>query len=204
MEITGSEPFGQDVFLQLLTTQLRFQDPLSPMSSTEFVTQLAQFTQLEQMTGMNATLSSLVDVNTSLNNFGMAGLIGKSVQVEGGAIPISKGTTPDLNFSLEEAAREVSIQITNSTGQMVRVLAVGAQEEGFKTLRWDGRDREGNLLPDGEYQFDLNAIGVNGESIATQTFSAGTVTGVAYENGSPYLIVNGSKVPASGVISVSN
>ncbi len=204
MEVTGNESFGRDVFLRLLTTQLQFQDPLEPMESSEFVTQLAQFSQLEKMTGMNETLNALVDVNTSLNNFGIAGLIGKSVQIEGGVVRISNGISPDIHYSLEAEAASVSIRITNAAGQVVRVLEAGAQKGGFQTLKWDGRDQEGHLLPDGDYQIDLTAIDINAEPIETQAFSAGTVTGVVYEDSTPFLIVNGNKVPASGIIAVDS
>lgn len=67
----GSSDLGKEEFLQLLVTQLQNQDPLNPQSDQEFVAQLAQFSALEQMTNMSATLT-----NTSAY-----GLVGKEVIV---------------------------------------------------------------------------------------------------------------------------
>lgn len=52
----AAETLGRDAFLQLLTTQLAHQDPLKPQSDTEFIAQLAQFSSLEQLTQMRASL----------------------------------------------------------------------------------------------------------------------------------------------------
>jgi flagellar basal-body rod modification protein FlgD len=52
----ATETLGRDAFLQLLTTQLAHQDPLEPQSDTEFIAQLAQFSSLEQLSEMRATL----------------------------------------------------------------------------------------------------------------------------------------------------
>lgn len=49
---------GQDAFLQLLLTQLQYQDPLNPMEDTQFIAQLAQFTSLSELQQLNATMTS--------------------------------------------------------------------------------------------------------------------------------------------------
>lgn len=70
----GSSSLGKDAFLQLLVTQLQYQDPLNPQSNTEFVSELAQFSSLEEMQNMTGTLS----------NSQALGLVGKNVVIEVG------------------------------------------------------------------------------------------------------------------------
>lgn len=60
--LTNSTQMGKDDFLQLLVSQLRNQNPLEPMKDTEFVTQLATFSSLEQLAGMNATLLKIEQI----------------------------------------------------------------------------------------------------------------------------------------------
>lgn len=58
LNVRGSSNLGKEEFLQLLVCQLQNQDPLNPQNDTEFVSQLAQFSSLEQMTNMNATMTN--------------------------------------------------------------------------------------------------------------------------------------------------
>lgn len=204
MAASGVEPLGKDVFLRLLTTQLKHQDPLEPMDGTEFVTQLAQFTQLEQTTSMNERLKELVAGNTALNQYGVANLIGKEVKVAGGAVSLAEGGSPELSYRLEGDAAEVTIQVSDGEGKIVRSLQAGQQASGMQSLHWDGRDQNGNALPAGAYQFEVAARDVEGGPVLSQQFSQGTVSRVLYEGGLSYLTVNGEKVPAANVVSVSH
>lgn len=74
---------GKDEFLRLFVTQLKYQDPLSPMDSTGFTTQLAQFSSLEQLTNINDGMKSLLLSQNSLQNALSANLIGKKVGFQG-------------------------------------------------------------------------------------------------------------------------
>ncbi|MFA6936967.1 MAG: flagellar hook assembly protein FlgD [Treponema sp.] len=76
---TASQSLGKDDFLKLLITQLSNQDPTSPMENTEFISQMAQFSSLEQMTNMNSEFTKLNNVLVSSN---AVGTIGKTVDVK--------------------------------------------------------------------------------------------------------------------------
>ena len=69
---SSSSLISQDTFLKLLVTQLKNQDPLSPQDSSQFVSQLASFSSLEQMTSMNSTLETVLETS-------ITGVIGKTV-----------------------------------------------------------------------------------------------------------------------------
>jgi flagellar basal-body rod modification protein FlgD len=57
--ITRETTLGQDAFLKLLLTQLQHQDPTQPMKDTEFIAQLAQFSQLEKLTDISQSMKQL-------------------------------------------------------------------------------------------------------------------------------------------------
>lgn len=71
---TGTSNLGKDAFLQLLVAQLQYQDPLSPQSNEDFVSQLAQFSSLEEMQSMTSSLA----------NSQALSLVGKNVIIEVG------------------------------------------------------------------------------------------------------------------------
>ncbi len=70
--VIGTDALGKDAFMQLLVTQMQYQDPLNPSSDTDYIAQLATFSQLEQLTNLNSSFSSTQAMN----------LVGKTVTIE--------------------------------------------------------------------------------------------------------------------------
>ena len=87
---------GKDDFLKLFVAQLQNQDPLSPMESTEFTSQLAQFSSLEQLTNVNQNLDYLLMYQSSMNNAEAINFIGSTVKASGSSIGVKDGESrPD-------------------------------------------------------------------------------------------------------------
>lgn len=83
---TGKKSLDQQDFLNLLIMQLKNQDPLNPMKDTEFISQMANFSSLEQMTTMSKNMERLLvaqQLNTAVqqqqNSAGAVSLIGKEI-----------------------------------------------------------------------------------------------------------------------------
>lgn len=81
-----SNEMGKDEFLKLLITQLQNQDPTSPMEDTQFISQMAQFSSLEQMTNMSTSFSKLA---TLLNSQEAYSTLGKTVELQVGEANVS-------------------------------------------------------------------------------------------------------------------
>ena len=71
--VTRTDQMGKDVFLQLLVAQMRYQDPNSPASTTEFMSQTATFTQVEKLEEIAAQNASLVSLQRSLSAGALVG-----------------------------------------------------------------------------------------------------------------------------------
>ena len=76
------QQLGKDAFLQLLVTQLRYQDPLDPQDNSAFVAQMAQFTSLEQMQNLNDSMTKLLNLQSEAHSSAPA-FLGLSVTVKG-------------------------------------------------------------------------------------------------------------------------
>ncbi|WDT75333.1 MAG: hypothetical protein MPW16_18955 [Candidatus Manganitrophus sp.] len=94
------------------------------------------------------------------------------------------------------------IQISDETGNVVRNIRAGVQPAGMRNVTWNGLDEHGNNLPEGTYTYDVSAVDVTGAPVRAQTYTQGRVTGVTFENSIAYLMVNGARVPASGVLRI--
>jgi len=193
----------QDTFLKLLMTQLEHQDPLNPMDSMQFTSQLAQFSQVEQMVDCNKKLDSLAQYQSSFNNWQSVGMIGKEVTAPGDWVQLQNGVPGKAGYSLQNDSSQVTVKIVNSQGKLVRTLNLGVQGKGDHLIQWDGKGDNGTTLPDGRYTIQVNDGSSNGAS-QIGTFVQGVVTGVAFDQGTPSLLIAGEKVPFSSVTQIQD
>ena len=200
---TGDSTLGKDDFLQILVAQLQAQDPLAPMEGQEFASQLAQFSSLEQLTNVNDNLEASQAFDVAMSNNSAIALIGKNVDAPGDTIDLKAGEVESLSFSLDGDATDVSIDIFDSTGAKVSSIDLGAQSKGLREYVWSGTDSSGALLPAGNYTFSITASDSVGNFVPTETFAAGLVTDVIFEDGQAYAIVNGQKLAVNEISKVS-
>jgi flagellar basal-body rod modification protein FlgD len=191
MDVSATQQtLGQDDFLKLFVTQMKYQNPLNPMDSTEFTAQLAQFSSLEQLTNISGQLNNLSVYENSLNNTLTTTFIGRKVEFAGDSLYL-KGNA-DIGYSLSAGASDVKITISDSSGKVVREIDAGARAAGSNTYSWDGKDSLGNALPDGNYSIRVDAYDAAGNTVDSQTQSSGTVTGVSFDNNVTSLIIDGT------------
>ena len=197
----GGAP-GKEDFLQLLVAQLAHQDPLQPMENTEFVAQLAQFSSLEQLVGVNTNLDALSMAQLAMTNSQVAGLIGKEVEARGDRLHLGDSGSADINFDLPAAAREVTVQVHDKSGNLIRTLKAGSRPSGLNSVTWDGKDEMGNTMPAGAYTVSASAVDGAGNALDVSSRFQGMVTGVTYENGIPLLEIGNTTLQVGDVLAV--
>ena len=198
----SARELGESDFYELMVAQLTHQDPLEPMSNTEYVAQLAQFTSLAQMTSVNENLIYLQLYEASINNTLAVSLVGKDVKVGSDELELNSGECNKIWYSLPSDASELEIRIKDSDGSLVRTVDLGSMEEGEYFYEWDGTDSNGNTVADGVYQFEIVASSDDGMSIEASSGVRARVTGISFEDGVTYLLLNGQKVPLSDITQV--
>lgn len=189
-----------DTFLTLLTTQLKNQDPLSPMDSTQFTQQLVQMTGVEQQLLTNDLLEKLVS-NTGTGVATAVSLIGKEVRSSSDAAAL-KGGKAEWGYTLDRDASDVKLEILDSKGRVVQTIAGKDNKAGEHTLTWDGKGAGGAEMADGTYTLKITAKDSEGSTVTSSTHIDGVVTGVEQQDGSTYITVNGVQIPWEKLVSI--
>jgi len=187
-----------DDFMTLLLTQLENQDPTDPTDMSTFTSQLCSLNQLQQATESNEYLEQLVANSDSQ----AVSYIGKSIAFEGDSVSVSDGTADNLVFNLGDDASDVTITIYDSDGNEVKTISESDLSSGANSISWDGTDDDGDTLDDGDYTFEVSAADSSGDSVDVTTYSLAQVTGVVYEDGTPYLIADGLAISLDDIAGV--
>lgn len=196
-----AQDLGRDAFLKLLVAQLQHQDPLNPLDGQEFAAQLAQFSSLEQLFGVNEALAGIQKSLATNQNENILDYIGKTVKTRDNTVSI-KGEAVDSGAYILENGADVNITISNAQGATVCSIDAGWQPAGEHSLDWDGRDDQGRKLSDGSYTFRIQAVDLNGSAVAADTYHTGEVSGVVYDQTIPYLMVGEKMVTPDQVVEV--
>jgi flagellar basal-body rod modification protein FlgD len=211
---TGADPSSaapatgtvdKNAFLKLLVAQLSHQDPLKPMEGTEFVTQLAQFTAVEQAMAQSAKLDLLGTQLRGIASNDATSLIGRAVTVRGDTMSYDGATPANATVTLGAAATKVTATISDASGKTIRTLDLGAHAGGPLTISWDGHGEGGVTEPPGNYKLSLSAQTADGAAVPATMNVSGIVKQVSFDKGYPEVVLaSGSVVPISDLVSVAS
>jgi flagellar basal-body rod modification protein FlgD len=209
----AANKLGKDDFLMLLVTQLQYQDPLSPMENTEFISQLAQFSALENSTNVEKAITDLGDSfkstveaqqysAQSMNNTAAVSLIGKDVRLRQTEFTryASAGKTETLNIHLGNN-NSALVEIIDSKGEVVRTLeASGKDNENSVSLTWDGTTDMETIAPSGTYTIRIQDEDKYPELYA---FKQDIVEGIRFSSSGALIKIAGQEISVANVLDVS-
>jgi flagellar basal-body rod modification protein FlgD len=197
----------RDAFLQLLVTQLQYQNPLDPTSNEEFIAQSAAFSSLEEMQNLNANMQALIELEESSSITAALNLIGRNVTVNMGGLEdrpcfrLSNGATDSLNYLLS-ADGSVTIAIYDASGKLVRTVDIGSQTAGDHSFAWDGLSDVGTQMPDRSYSYEVSAIDADGNDVNASETVSGVVDGIIASENEPHIRLGDLRIPVSAVTEV--
>ena len=172
-----------DTFLRILTIQLQNQDPLNPVEDTEFTSQIAEFSGLEQQIATNAHLERLVAQNNFSEQSLAISYIGKEALIPGDEINFDGENGIELNYDVEGLSTSSLIEVRNSDGDLVKTIE-GTIDDGLNTVLWDGTDSNDEKVEAGVYSFSASAVRVDGEALRVTELTFSEVESVeTAENG---------------------
>jgi flagellar basal-body rod modification protein FlgD len=200
---SGTTLGGTD-FLTLMLAQLKNQDPTSPVDSNTFLTQLAQLSEVQGITSLNTSFST---VASSLSSSQASSLLGHQALVNSGTANLAAGGTVNGAVNVPQTTSQVVLNVTDSGGVLVRQINLGAQSSGLANFSWDGKSGNGSQAPAGTYTLSAQYAGAVSGGTAATTLVNGTVESVSMGGGSTGLTLNVAgvgSVPFSSVQQISN
>jgi flagellar basal-body rod modification protein FlgD len=168
---------GKEDFLTLLVAQLKNQDPLNPDDPTEFTSQLAQFSSLEQLTNLNESMENMAISNANSDRFATLQTIGKNVVYQDSSFTYNGQDGAQLGYKLDGEASEVTLSIKRN-GSVIKVLHGTELSKGNHILNWDGLTETGTAAERGTYTVSVSVKTADGSSIAVSPLIQSEVTGV--------------------------
>jgi flagellar basal-body rod modification protein FlgD len=202
---SSSSSLGKDDFLKLLVEQLKNQDPMNPLDGTEFASQLAQFSSVEQLTNMNSNLETSVATNQlmaqSIGNSLATTMIGKEIKATGNTLKWDGETEVKFGYTLDTAAANATVRIYNAKGQLVQEIEGASLLKGENWLTWDGNE---GVQPKGDYTFRVDAKDADGKTVAASGLTLGTITGVRFTASGTVFLIDGVEVPVANILEILN
>ncbi len=174
---SSTSALGQQDFLNLMLAQLKNQDPTKPMDSSAFLGQLAQFSTVQGLSNLQTSFSSFASTMNSNQSLQAAALVGRSVLAPGGSAMLNSGGSIDGAVDLPTSAGDVTVNVYDTSGQLIRRMPLGTQQAGLSTFHWDGQTDAGTTAPPGVYIVAASAV-VDGASQAVNTLVTDKVNSV--------------------------
>ncbi|MFQ3788126.1 flagellar hook assembly protein FlgD [Halomonas sp. A29] len=169
-------------FMTLLIAQMQHQDPLNPMDNHEMTTQLAQINTVSGIEDLNKTMKEITEQMNAGQTLQATALIGQGVLIPGDRLLLEHGedgelhTTP-FGIELPQSADNVSIVITNASGQVINRYDIGSVKAGVESFTWDGRTSEGEAAVSGSYRVRIEATSGD-KTVNATTLNYAVVGGV--------------------------
>ena len=176
---TKKKELGQADFLRLMTEQLKNQDPLKPLEGSQFLGQLAQFSTVQGINGMQQALGAVANVMESDQTLRAASLVGHDALVDTDTVQLQAGTGVNGEV-VATGAGTITIEIVDGAGQVVDRIPVEAAGAGNVAFAWDGKALDGSTAPAGTYTIRATS-GAGASSQALSTRVAAHVDSVSIE-----------------------
>jgi flagellar basal-body rod modification protein FlgD len=182
---TASQKISSDfeTFLKMLTAQIENQDPLNPIDSSDYSTQLATFSGVEQQVLTNDLLRSISGALVGSDLTAVSHWVGKDIEVPENFS--YSDTSVDIRFDMPKQATQGILSIYDAQGQTVAQFSVATSD---KSVTWNGEMSDGRMAPAGPYQARLQPYYNDTELAVQPGYTFQPVTQVRLDNGTAHLV----------------
>lgn len=209
----SKDGMDKDDFLMLLLTQLKYQDPLTPMENSEFMQQLSQLRALESQNNtqkaledLNKSFASTVDAQKAsaqaINNAASVSLIGKEVRIRETEVHYHATANESVPIRVNLGnAGEADVELKDADGNVIKTLqTAGKDAQNSAVVNWDGTKDDGTRATAGTYT--IHIVGEE-RNTAFYAFVQDTVSGIRYDAAGALAKVGGKEISVANIMDVS-
>ncbi|MDA7746092.1 flagellar hook assembly protein FlgD [Psychromonas sp.] len=172
LEVDAQQQLSQDDFFSLLSQQLAYQDPFSPVDNSEMIAQMASFTTAEGIATLGTEFAGIKEVLNSSQALEASSLVGKKVLIPSNITFLSEGGTASGSINSATGAYSTLVSVEDASGNVIRTIDIGDIGAGNQRFEWDGLDSQGDPAPEGTYTFSAyGTVNGTGEELATATYA---------------------------------
>jgi flagellar basal-body rod modification protein FlgD len=198
---------GGTNFLTLMLAQLKNQDPTSPVDSNQFLNQLASLSTVQGITQLNTSFGALSTSLVSSQALQASSLLGHQALVSSKTANLTANGSVSGAVDVPQTTSQAVVNISDSSGSLVRQINLGAQSTGLANFSWDGKLQDGSQAAAGQYTLSAQFAGATSGATAAGTYVNGVVQSVTMGAGQTGLTLNVSglgSVAFSDVKQISN
>jgi flagellar basal-body rod modification protein FlgD len=151
----NSNELGQNAFLKLMIAQLKNQDPMKPQDPSQFMSQLAQFSQVTSTQNMEKSIQGLSDSMRSTQVLNGTSLMGHNILSPADTDTIEAGGTVTGAVDAPKGITALKVVVKDAAGTQVRTFNIEKPGEGRNNFTWDGKTDTGVAAPAGTYKFEI-------------------------------------------------
>lgn len=187
-----------ETFLKMLTAQARYQDPMDPLDSAEYASQLAQFSSVEQSVRTNELLEQVAGQLGSHDLTSLASWIGKDVR---NAAPVGFSGEPlSLTFDTVDGATNADLVAYDHNGVEVQRMEIDPETEA---ATWVGVSDAGKVFPSGQYSFHVEHYSGQTKLSAVPIYNYARITELSVDGEQPLLkLENGATITLDDILAV--
>jgi flagellar basal-body rod modification protein FlgD len=192
------------MFLRLMTTQMKNQDPLDPMKSSEYTQQLAQYSQVEQSVQQTNALKEILNRMSAQDMATAANYIGREASFDGAVSSLDNaGGSASWTYTVARPVASISATISDANGRVVQQLTLNPDATTGRVV-WDGQMAAGMRAAGGPYSLSIAATDAAGSAVPVRVSATGIVKSVEMAGGQVMLgLGGGTKLPVSSLVAVS-
>lgn len=181
----------KDAFMKLLLTELKYQDPTSPMDSSKMLEQTSQLATLETQQNTNKMMQGLAKQMKSYSNLNALSALGTMVKYGSGEVIKSNSDDIKIKIYVPEFAKEGEYQIYDKTGEkLISTTKFGNAPAGLHEITWDGKDDNRKEVENGSYIVKVKYKNKDG-AVRVANYGEYPIEAVKFINGKPKVKIAG-------------